>query len=652
MIRFLQSGNKAAKYILSGFLLIICGGMVVYLIPGFLGTADIGSRSGVVATVAGESITRDEVTKLVQGQMRQQRVPDFYVPYLTQRALQQLVQSKEIRYEAARLGLSVSNEEVRDELQNGKYKDIFYPGGNWIGKEKYEEMLTQGGSTVADFENSMRDELLARKLFDTIAAGVRISPAEVESAYKERHTQVKLQYAVLNLADIQKEITPSDTELKAFYEARKQQFVNSIPEKRQLRYFVLSDKEVESKVTVDSGDLQRYYASHPDNYRVPERVKVRHILISAPQPGADGKVDQKAMDEARAKAADVLKQVKAGGNFAELAKKYSQDPGSAANGGELGWVVRGRTVPEFEKTAFAQGPGQISDLVQTSYGFHIIQTEEKEAAHLKPLSDVRGEIETAVKAEKAGALLEKARNAAEATAQKQGLDKAAALSGSPVILSNLISRGDVLPGVGPSPELTSMAFSATEKSGPQVARYTQGYAIFEIAKIVPASTPSFEEVRGKVTNEFKSQRADELLTKKTKEMADRAHAGHDLGKAAKEAGATVKTSELLTRSSQSPDLGSMGGAASAAFTLKPGEISGPLSLGGKGAVLQLTDRQEPSLTDPQFAKEHDSIQEELAAKKRDQALELFMSNLSSRLEKEGKVKLNKAEISNLTRSRS
>jgi len=652
MIRFLQSGNKAAKYILSGFLLIICGGMVVYLIPGFLSTADVGGRSGIVATVAGESITRDEVTKLVQGQMRQQRVPDFYVPYLTQRALQQLVQSKEIRYEAGRLGLSVSNEEVRDELQNGKYKDIFYPGGNWIGKEKYQELLTQGGGTVADFENGTKDELLARKLFNTIAAGVRVSPAEVESAYKERHTQVKLQYAVLNLADIQKEITPSETELKAFYEARKQQFVNSIPEKRQLRYFVLSDKEVESKVTVDSGDLQRYYASHQDNYRVPERVKVRHILISAPQPGADGKVDQKAMDEARAKAADVLKQVKAGGNFAELAKKYSQDPGSAANGGELGWVVRGRTVPEFEKTAFAQSPGQISDLVQTSYGFHIIQTEEKEAAHLRPLSEVRGEIETAVKAEKAGTLLEKARNGAEATAQKQGLDKAAALSGSPVILSNPISRGDVLPGVGPSPELTSMAFSGTEKSAPQVARYTQGYVIFEIAKIVPASTPSFEEVRGKVTNEFKSQRADELLSKRTKEMADRAHAQHDLGKAAKEAGTTVKTSELLTRSSQSPDLGSMSGAASAAFTLKPGEISGPLSLGGKGAVLQVIDRQEPSLTDPQYAKEHDSIQEELAAKKRDQALELFMSNLSSRLEKEGKVKLNKAEISNLTRSRS
>jgi len=651
MIRFWQSGNRAAKYILSGILLVISGSMVVYLIPGFLSTADVVSRSGVVATVAGESITRDEVTKLVQGQMRQQRIPDFYVPILTQQVLQQLVQLKEIRYEAGRLGLSVSNEEVRDELQNGKYKDIFYPEGKWIGKERYEQLLTQGWGTVADFENGNRDELLARKLFDTIAAGVRVSPAEVESAYKERHTQVKFQYAVLNLADIQKEITPSEAELKAFYEAHKQEYVNSIPEKRQLRYFLLSDKDVESKVTVDAGDLQRYYAANQDHYRLPERVKVRHILISTPPAGADGKVDQKAMDEARAKAADVLKQVKAGGNFAELAKKYSQDT-TAVSGGELGWVLRGNTAAEFEKVAFAQSPGQISDLVQTPFGVHIIQTEEKEAAHLKPLSEVKGEIEVAVKADKAGRLLDHERAAAEATAQKQGLDKAAALSGAPVILSNPIARNDVLPGIGPSPEMTSMAFTGKEKSGPQVARYQQGYVIFEIAKIVPTATPSFEEIKDRVTKEFKSQRASELLNKKTKEMADRAHVAHDLGKAAKEAGASLKTSELLTRNSQSPDLGSMSGPASVAFTLKPGEISEPLSLGGKGAVLQVIDRQEPSLTDPQFAKEHDSIQEELAGKKREQALELFMSNLSSRLEKEGKVKLNKAEISNLTRSRS
>jgi peptidyl-prolyl cis-trans isomerase D len=650
MIRFLQSGKN--KYILSGLLLVICGSMVVYLIPGFLSTADATSRTGTVATVAGESIRTEDVTRLVQNQLRQGRVPDFYVPIMTQQILQQLVQLKEERYEAGRLGLSVTNEEVQDELQHGRYKDVFYPDGKWIGKEKYEELLTQGGTTAADFENATRDELLDRKLFNTVSAAVSVSPADVDHTFKERNTRVKFQYAVLNLADIQKEITPTDAELKAFYETNKRTYVNSIPEKRQIRYFVLNDKDVESKVTVDAGDLQRYYAANKDHFALPERVKVRHILISTPPAGADGKVDQKGVDEARAKAADILKQIRAGGNFAELAKKYSQDPGSATNGGELGWVLRGKTVPEFEKTAFGQNPGQVSDLVQTSYGFHIIQTEEKESARLKPLAEVKGEIETLVRADKASALLDRERAAAEATALKQGLDKAAALSGAPVILSNPMNRGDLLPGIGPSPELSSMVFAGTEKSGPQVARYSQGYVIFEIAKIMPAATPSFEEIRDRVATEFKNQRGNDLLIKRTKEMADRAHAQHDLAKAAKEAGATVKTSELLTSNSQSPDLGSMSGPPSVAFTLKPGEISGPLSLGEKGAVLQVIDRQEPSLTDGQFAKEREGIEEELAGKKRNEAWQLFLSNLGNRLEKEGKVKLNKAEINNLIRSRS
>jgi len=199
----------------------------------------------------------------------------------------------------------------------------------------------------------------------------------------------------------------------------------------------------------------------------------------------------------------------------------------------------------------------------------------------------------------------------------------------------------------------NLVFASSEKDAPQAQRFAQGYVIFEVAKIIPASTPSFEAIKDKVTTDFKNQQAGELLRKKTQELSDRAHSLHDLAKAAKESGATLKTSDLVTRTSQVPELGSMGGPPlNAAFALKPGEISGPLSLGGKGAVLQVTDRQEPSLTDPQFAQARDGLQEQLSQQKRQEALELFMSNLGKRMEKEGKVKLNNAEINNLTRSRS
>lgn len=650
MIRFLQSGNKVAKYLLGGFLLLLTASMVTYLIPGFMGDTGV-TRGGVVASIGGQEVLSQDVTRAVQSQMRAQRYPEALMPFLTQQVLQRLIQGAELRYEAKRMGFSVSDDEVRDELRNGQYKEVFYPGGNWIGQQRYEELLRENNTSVEEFENEMRDGLLTRKLLSTISAGVTVSPAELAQAYEDQNTKVRFQYAVLNRDDVAKQIKPTDAELKAYYEANKARYQNSIPEKRQVRYFVINEKDAENKVTVTPSDLERYYTANQQQYRLPERAKVRHILIKTPAPGPDGKIDQKAVDAARAKAEDLLKQIKAGANFAELAKKNSQDPGSAAQGGELGWIVKGQTVPEFEKTAFAQNPGQISDVVQTSYGFHIIQTEAKEQAHEKALSDVRSEIEPIVKQEKASSVLTQQVNQAEDVARKQGLDKAAAAVNAQVIESNPISHSDSLPGIGNAPELMNQIFADNEKSGPDTANTNTGYVIFEVTKIIPPQTPTFDQIRDKVTADFKNERTNELLSKKAQEMADRAHAEHNLAKAAKEAGATLKTSDMVGRSSQVPDLGSMGGPANVAFTMKPGEISGPLNFGQKAAVISILEKQEPPASGEDFAKASEQLREQLLQKKQGEAVQMFLANLRTRLEKEGKLKLNKTEMDNITRAR-
>jgi len=651
MIKFLQSGNKAAKYILAGFLLILAASMVTYLIPGFMGET-AASEPGVVASVGGHEIHREEVARVVQAQARGNQVPDFYLPILRQQAVRQLIQQAELQYESERMGLKVSDQEFRDELQYGPYKQAFFPGGKWIGAEKYKEMLSQGGTTVENFERDVKLDLMQRKLINVIGASATATEAEVEQAYKDQNTKVKFQYAILKLDDIAKTIKPTDTELKAFYTANLARYTNSIPEKRQIKYFVLNDKNFADKVTVDPAEIQRAYSANQSAYRIPERVKVRHILIETPKPGPDGKVDQKGVDEARAKAQDVLKQIKATGDWTGLAKKYSADPGSKDKGGELGWLNKGQTVPEFEKVAFSQNKGQISDPVQTSFGFHIIQTEDKEDAHLKPLAEVKPEIEEAIKQEKIKGLMSQASTDAEAIAEKQGLDKAASKYGAQVISSNLISHSDALPGIGPQPQLMDAIFSVNEKAGPQASQTPQGTVIFEVTKIEPARTPSFEEIKDRVTTEFKNQRAADILRRKVQEMADRAHAEHDLAKAAKEAGATFKTSDLVSRTQQVPDIGSMSGAASAAFTMKQSEISGPLNLGTSQAVLQIVERQEPSTSDAEFAKQRDQLRERLASQKRQEILGLFVNDLNTRLEKEGKVKINKTEMDNLAKSRS
>jgi peptidyl-prolyl cis-trans isomerase D len=651
MIKFLQSGNRAAKYILAGFLLVLAASMVIYLIPNFLG--DTGaSESGVIAKVGDQEIHRDQVARIVQDEARQQNYPPALMPFLTQRAVQELIQQAEITYEGERMGLRVSDKELRDELQNGPYKEVLFPGGKWIGADQYKNLLSQYNMTTDQFENQVKLGLLRRKLFTVVTADATVPESELEQAYKDQNTKVKVQYAVIQLDDIAKSIKPTDTELKAYFEANKVRYQNAIPEKRQIKYFVVNDKDLADKISVSDSDVQHYYSSHQDQYRVPERVKVRHILIETPKPGADGKVDQKGVDEARAKALDILKQVKAGGNFAELAKKYSQDPGSKDKGGELGWIVKGQTVAEFEKAAFSQSKGQISDPVQTSFGFHIIQTEDKEDAHVKPLAEVRGEIEDTLKRANLSALENKTSTDAIDTAQKQGLEKAAAKYNAQVVQSNMVTRTDSLPGIGSQPSFMDAVFTTRDKAGPQVTRIPTGFVVYEVVKTEPPRAPSFEEIKDRVASDFKNERAASLLSRKTQEMADRAHAEHDLAKAAREAGATVKTSELVTRNSQVPDIGSMQGPAGAAFTMKQGEISGPLNFGRSQGVLQVVERQEPSLSDPQFAQQRDQMREQLLQQKKQEALMLFINDLGARLEKEGKVKINKSEMDNLAKSRS
>ncbi len=169
------------------------------------------------------------------------------------------------------------------------------------------------------------------------------------------------------------------------------------------------------------------------------------------------------MEEARKKAEDVLKQLKAGGNFADLAKKYSEDPGSGKNGGSLGWIGRGRTVPEFEKAAFSLAKGATSDLVQSSYGFHIIRVDDKQAAHVKTLDEVKDQIEESIKQQKAAQAAANQVNALLGQARTVGLEKAAAAKGLNVVSTDFVSRTDSLPGIGNSPQFMSAVFGQAEK---------------------------------------------------------------------------------------------------------------------------------------------------------------------------------------------
>ena len=657
MIRFLQTPGPLKKIILSALLLIICGGMVITLIPGGLGSDLLGQPSqGVLAKVAGQDITTQEVRDRARaiaeqqvaqyGPMGKQLLP-MIMPRAISQSVEQLITGRAIVAEAERMGLKATPEDVRDELQHGRYGATLFPGGKFIGEQAYESLLAQNNLTVATFEQDVKNEILEQKLATLITGSASVSDADIRQEFQKRNTKVKFEYAVLSQDDIRKGLHPTDEELKAFYARNQARYKDSIPEKRKIAYAFLDKSKVMAQVQVSLEELRAYYNQHQNEYRVQDEVKVSHILIKTPVAGADGKVDEKGVEEARKKAEDVLKQVKGGAKLEDLAKKYSDDPGSAKQGGELGWIGRGRTVPEFEKAAFSLGKGQISDLVKSSYGFHIIRTEDKHDAHLKTLDEVKDQIEPLIRQQKASRMLENAGNALLDQARSQGLEKAAAAKGLNVVTTDFVSRTDVLPGIGSSPQFMDAVFSEREKAPPDMAQLGQGAAVFQLLAIRPPATPTFEEIRSKVENEFKNERASILLNQKTQELSDRAKTGHDLKKAAKELGAAIKTSDFVLPDGQVPDIGSMTGQAAVAFSLKPGEISGPITSGANGVVLSLLEKQEP--TDQDFAAKKDQIRDGLLRNKQQDLFGMFLSNLRQQMEKTGKIKVNEQEMKNLTK---
>jgi peptidyl-prolyl cis-trans isomerase D len=655
MIRFLQTEGPVKKIVLSGLLLLICGAMAITLTP--IGSNDALSKPGVVAKVNGEDVTAEEVRETARQMAQQQAqqygaqasmIMSFLIQQDTPRAADQLIDRQALLTEAQRMGMKASLQEVKDDLQHGRYAAYFFPGGNFVGEAEYQNMLQRANLTPSMFEENVRKELLIAKLQALISDSASVSDAAVRQEFLKQNTKVKFDYAVVKEDDIKKGLHPTVEELKAFYDSHQKSYVNSIPQKRKIKYVVLDTAKVQAGVQVTRDELQAYYNQHRDQYRAPEQIKVSHIWIKMPLPGPDGKIDDKGVADAQRRADDLLKQLQSGAKFEDVAKKYSEDTGSANVGGSLGWIGKGQMGGDFEKAALSLPKGKISGVVKTLDGFHIIRVDDKQDAHMKTLDEVKSEIEPILKQQETQQLAQKQAEDLLQQAKTQGLDAAAAAKGVPVVNSDFFSRTDALPGLGPAPQFTEAVFGAAEKSPPEMAPTSQGFAIFQLLAVKPPSTPTFEEIRTRVEEQFRNERASTLLAQKTQELSDRAKSEHDLKKAAKELGAMVKTSDSVLPDGQVPDIGSMTEGASVAFSMKPGDISGPINSGANGVVISLVEVQAPA--DADFAAKRDQIREMLLQTKQQEIFGLFVTNLRAQMEKSGKIKINQEEMKALTRA--
>jgi peptidyl-prolyl cis-trans isomerase D len=647
MIRFLQKDSRITKAIFIVIISVTCLLMVIFLVPGMFN--DSGSSPDTYATIlhsgfigrflpAEDSIPTTEVQQLATRLLQRQQLPQMALPFMMQRAGQALIQQRIELAEAQHLGIHVTDDDVRHFLHTGVFGQILFPNGQYIGDQRYTEFVAdQIGLSREKFENEIRKQIASDRLRDLITGGVTVSDTQVRDAYRSQATKIKFQYAVLSADDLRKTINPTDAELQTFFKQNATRYANAIPETRKIEYIALTDKDIPGGVPQPTDQaIQQYYNAHLQQYKVEDSVKVRHILIPV-----DASAGAAADAAAKAKAQDILNQLHKdnGKNFADLAKKYSGDPGSKDQGGELGWIKHGVTVPEFDQTAFSLQPGQISGLVHTRYGYHIIQTEEKQVAHVQSLDEVKASIVQALSAQMQAQAAQTYAQQLAGEAQKSGLAQAASAHHLQVVTTGFVENGASLPGLTDSSKLLTAAFAAKKGAAPQVSSDGNGYAVFQVADTQAAHSPTFDEYKSHILDDFRDEQLPQLLARKTNELADRAHAENDLEKAAKELGATVKTSDLVGRDQQVPDIGQLSSAAPSLFDLNNGQISSAINTGQAGVVAKLTDKQEPSADD--ITKNLNTTRESILNQRRDEMYEVFVSSLEQSYEKTGRIRVNR-----------
>ena len=617
------------KRILFGVAGVVLGGsMLLYLVPQGPATGEVSTDT--VAKVGDQSVTVNDIRQQLNQIERNNQVPRQLESFYAQQILQNLVFQRELEYEAKRLGITVSDQERADRIR--LYLPMAFSGGSFIGMDQYTALVQQRFQlTVAAFEELIRQGLLEEKFRKLVTDGISVGPAELQDEYRYKNEKIKLDYVLIKPEDLEEKITPTDAEIKAEYEKNK--FRYQVPERRSVRYALLDTNQLRQTTQIPEDVLKKQYQDNIQQYEVPNQVHVQHILFKTV-----GQTDAEVA-ETKKKAEDVLKQARKGVKFDELAKKYSEDPTSKDKGGELGWIRQGQTVPEFEKEAFSLAPGQISDLVRTQYGFHIIKVLEKQTAHTKPFDEVKDSL-------RAQAVLNQAEK--QATDIVDQLSRAIRQS-SRIPLEDLakqyhltlgetrpVSASDPLLELANSQDVKDEIFRLRPGELSLPIRTDRGYVVLALKASVPAHQGTLEEVRDRVTSDFKKEESVEQAKSKAGELARRSKAGEKFDAAAKALGLDAKTSDSISRD------GAISGAASgkqlgAAFSLKQGDVGAPLSLGQNWFVYRLAEKVE---ADPaNFEAQKKQLTEELLQSKREMAFEAFRSALSDRLLKEGKLKL-------------
>ncbi len=628
MFRLFRTRKTLQKWVLAFFLGVVSVGMVLVLAPLPGGDVDV-QQPNMLAAVGDATITTQDLQKALQERQRSYslNLDSRTLAALARPILDEMIYERALIIEAHNLGLQVTDQEVQNAAKKlpGIYQDGKFADRNVI------EQLT--GMTLESFVAELRQQLLVQKLRSVVTDGVRVSPGEVHREFIRQNTHAVIDYVVFDPTKFTNDVKVTPDALAAYFKQNSARY--QVPEQRRVRYVLITPDYVQAQVKVSDDDVKRYYQTHLADYRVPDRVKVAHILFKTTGKSAD---EVKAIEK---KAEDVLNQIHAGKDFAALARQYSEDT-SAQQGGEIGWIVRGQTVKEFEDVAFSLQPGQVSGLVHTTYGIHIIKVEDKETAHLQTFAEVQDQIRQMLMRQKLADTQEQVADNLEAqfTKDPTKFAEVAKAAGLEVKETAPFSYRQVLPDFGNSESFANLSFQLRPGEVGQPITVPKGTVIMQLIDVTPPHVPTLDDVRAQVETDFRGEQSHKLAQQKAQELAAQAKSG-DFKAVAARLGLKVQTSKEFTPQDSIEGVGPAS-ALGGAFTLAPGQTSEVVSLGTNSVVFRVVSRTPPNEAD--FAAQKDQLTEQLLQQKRALAFEIFRQNLKAHMLQSGQLKLNDAAL--------
>jgi peptidyl-prolyl cis-trans isomerase D len=603
---------------------------IVFYIPSFLNDPTaVGAGAApteVIAEVEGRSVTAGQFQQRYNSQIQAYRsaygagLSDQLLRQLgiDQQILQQMVDEQAALVEAERHGIRVSDEELAQQI-------FAIPGlqenGRFVGEQRYEQILRSQNPpmTKATFEETLRRSLMIDKLRAALTDWMTVSNDDVEREFRQRNEKTKLQVVALTADAFKSQVKVSDADVSSYFDAHKAEY--RVGEQRKVRMLLLDRDQAFARTGVTPTEVQSFYNGNITQYQTPEQVRASHILLNTA-----GK-DEAAV---RKQAEDILQQVKTGADFAELAKKYSEDEGSKPNGGDLDYFSRGRMVPEFEAAAFALEVGQVSDLVKSQFGFHIIKVVDKKPAVTRSLDEVRPQIEEQLKRQRADQqIATRATELAAGMSTSADLDRVARENGFMVTESEFFGRDDPVPGLGPAPQVAAAAFMLNGDAVNGPITTPRGPVFIALAGTRDPYTPTLDQVKDRVREDVIRTQATELSRQRASQIAAALRSASDFAAAAKAQGFEAKDTQLIARGAPLPDVGVSAAVDKVAFSLPVGGVSEPITTNDATVIVRVAERDE--VTPDELQNGRETFREQLLSERRGLFFSSYMAKAKERM---------------------